>query len=70
MSLRVFPTMHTFHPVEEDGTIPLTSRPRTKISLMQKDPALDAGEQIDLETLRKAETGILVQGEAMAIPKK
>lgn len=69
MSLRVFPTMHTFHLAEEDGTTPLT-RPRTKISLTLEDPALDAGEQIDLETQRKAKTSILALGGAMAIPEK
>lgn len=61
--------MHTFHLAEEVGTIPLT-RPRTRISLMQEDLALDAGVQIDLETQRKVETSILAQGEAMVIPEK
>lgn len=69
MNLRVFPRMHTFHLAEEDGTIPLT-RPRRRISLMREDPVLDAGEQIDLETQQKAETSILIQGVAMAIPEK
>ena len=64
-----FPTMHTFHLAEEAGTIPLT-RPRTRISLTQEDPALAAGEQIDLETQWKAETSILAQGGAMVIPGK
>lgn len=61
--------MHTFHLAEEVGTIPLT-RPRTRISLMQEDLALDAGVQIDLETQRKVEASILAQGEAMVIPEK
>lgn len=61
--------MHTFHLAEEVGTVPLT-RPRTRISLMQEDLALDAGVQIDLETQRKVETSILAQGEAMVIPEK
>lgn len=69
MNRRVFPTMHTFHPAEEVGTIHLT-RPRTKISLTQEDLALAAGEQIDLETQWKAETSILAQGGAMVIPEK
>ena len=64
-----FPTMHIFHLAEEVGTIPLT-RPRTRISLTQEDPALAAGEQIDLETQWKAETSILVQGGVMVIPEK
>lgn len=64
-----FPTMHTFHLAEEVGTIPLT-RPRTRISPTQEDPALAVGEQIDLETQWKAETSILAQGGAVVIPEK
>lgn len=69
MNRRVFPTMHTFHLAEEVGTIHLT-RPRTRIFLTQEDPALAAGEQIDLETQWKVGTSILAQGGAMVIPEK
>lgn len=61
------PTMHIFHLAEEAGTIPLT---RPRISLLQEDPALAAGEQIDLETQWKVETSILAQGGAMVFPEK
>ena len=64
-----FPTTHTFHLAEEVGTILLT-RPRTGISLTQEDPALAAGEQIDLETQWKVEMSILAQEGAMVIPEK
>ena len=57
------PTMHIFHLAEEAGTIP-------RISLTQEDPALAAGEQIDLETQWKVETSILAQGGAMVFPEK
>ena len=55
-----FPTMHTFHLAEEVGTIPLT-RPRTRISPTQEDPALaevilDLGVEVATQTSHVATT--------------